>query len=105
MVGVSLTQLYVVVPPVLDVVKLIDVELAPLHTTWLAGSLTCPVGFTVIVKVCAGPVQFTDPLLKVGVTVIVATTGDVPVLIAVNEAMLPVPDANSQCPELTLTHV
>ena len=40
-----------------------------------------------------GPVQLTPPLVKVGVTVIVATTGAVPVLVAINEAILPLPEA------------
>jgi hypothetical protein len=44
-----------------------------------------------MVKVFAGPVQGTEPLVKVGVTVIVAVTGDVPVLTAVNAAILPAP--------------
>ena len=46
-----------------------------------------------MVKVFVGPVQLTPPLVKVGVTTIVAITGAVPVLTAVNEAMFPVPDA------------
>jgi len=29
----------------------------PLHTVWLAGTATVGVGFTVIVKLCATPVQ------------------------------------------------
>ena len=45
-----------------------------------------------MVKVFVGPVQFTPPLLNVGVTTMVATTGADPVLTAVNEAMLPVPE-------------
>jgi hypothetical protein len=45
---------------------------------------------TVIVNVCAGPGQSTDPLLKEGVTVIVADIGAVPVFVAVN-AKGPVP--------------
>ena len=38
-----------------------------------------------------GPVQLTPPLVKVGVTTIVAITGAVPVLTAVKLAMLPMP--------------
>ena len=64
-----------------------------LHTTWFAGWFTCPVGFTVMVKVFVGPAQPIEPLVKVGVTTIVATTGDVPVLTAAKEAILPVPEA------------
>ena len=44
-----------------------------------------------IVKVFAGPVQDTPPLVNVGVTVMVAVTGDVPVLMAANAAILPDP--------------
>ena len=40
-----------------------------------------------------GPSQLTDPLEKWGVMVIVATTGDRPVLVAVKTGILPVPDA------------
>jgi hypothetical protein len=43
----------------------------------------------VIVKVIGVPTQ----LLAVGVTVIVATTGVVPVFVAVNDGKLPVPEA------------
>ena len=63
-----------------------------LQTTWFTGWVTCPVGFTVIVKVFVRPEQLLLPLVKVGVTTIVATTGAVVVLTAVNEAILPVPD-------------
>ena len=48
---------------------------------------------TVIVKVCGVPGQLAVPLVKVGVTVIVAVTGDVPPLVAVNDPMFPVPVA------------
>ena len=46
---------------------------------------------TVIVKVVGVPSQIADPLVKRGVTVIVAVTGDVPVFTAVNAVILPVP--------------
>jgi hypothetical protein len=46
---------------------------------------------TVIVKVSGVPTQ----LLAVGVTVIVATTGAVPVFKAVNDGKLPLPEATS----------
>ena len=93
--GVSFVQAKVVVPPVLVVPKIIEVVDALLQTTWLAGWITCPVGFTVIVKVFVGPVQFTPLLVNVGVTTIVAITGAVPVLVAVNDEMFPIPDAKS----------
>ena len=68
---------------------------ASLHKTWLNGSCTCAVGFTVIVNVFTGPSQVTDPFSKCGVTTIVATTGAVPVFVAVNDAISPVPLAAS----------
>ena len=60
---------------------------------------------TVIVKLVVGPVQGTPPLVKVGVTVIVAVTGDVPVLMAVNAAILPVPLAPSPIEGVLLTQL
>ena len=59
---------------------------------------------TVIVKLVVGPVQGTPPLVKVGVTVIVAVTGDVPVLMAVNAAILPVPLANNPIEGVLFVH-
>jgi hypothetical protein len=44
---------------------------------------------TVIVNVFEEPEQLTVAFVNVGVTVMVATTGEVPVFIAVNAAMLP----------------
>ena len=49
------------------------------------------VGFTVIVKFCGVPVQ----PFKVGVTVMVAVTGEAVAFVAVNTAMFPVPLAPS----------
>lgn len=63
---------------------------APAHTTWLAGGFTVGIGFTVIVNVIAVPGQVT-PLLKFGVTVIVATCGTFVALTAVKLAILPAP--------------
>ena len=80
-------------PPVLVVAKVTAVVEAPLHKTSLEGWLTCPVGLTVMVNVFVGPVQLTPPLVNVGVTTMVAITGQVPLLTAVNEAMFPVPEA------------
>ena len=53
--------------------------------------MTVGVGSTVIVKVIGVPSQ----PLAVGVTVIVEVTEVVPVLVAVNAPMFPVPDAGS----------
>jgi hypothetical protein len=61
----------------------------PLHTVWLEGAVTAGVGFTVTVKLCAVPAQ---PLAE-GVTVMVPAMAEVPPLVPVNAAMLPVPDA------------
>jgi hypothetical protein len=46
-----------------------------------------------MVKDFVGPVQFTLPLLKVGVTIIVATSGVAPIFVAVKEGMFPDPEA------------
>ena len=83
------------VPPVLLVPKVTTVVFDPLQTTWFGGSLTCAEGFTVIEKLSEGPVQLAPPLVNVGVTVIVAVTGEVPALIAANEPIFPVPLAAS----------
>ncbi len=45
--GSLLVQLYMIVPPVVGLVKLIGVELAPLHNTWLATGSIVAVGLTV----------------------------------------------------------
>jgi hypothetical protein len=50
-----LVHAYVIVPPVVGVVKLVGRNEVLLHTTWLAGWLTCAVGLTVIVNVLVGP--------------------------------------------------
>ena len=44
-----------------------------------------------IVKVWVGPLHVILPLVKCGVTTIVATTGAVPILVAVKDAISPVP--------------
>ena len=67
----------------------------PLHNVWLATALTVGIGFTVIVKVIVAPVQVTPALVYVGVTIIVAVTGAPVALVAVKDAMLPVPAAAS----------
>ena len=73
----------------------------PLHTTWVAGWFNCADGFTVIVNTFGVPVQLTPKLVNVGVTVIVATSGTVPVLIAVNDGML-LPEPTDTNPILVL---
>ena len=66
---------------------------APAHTAWLAGWFTFGVGFTVMVKVMDGPTQLVPPLVNVGATVMVAVTGALVALVAVNDRILPEPDA------------
>ncbi len=72
-----------------------------LQTAWSAGSATVGVGFTVIVKALEVPAQ----LLAVGVTVMVATWFVMPVLIAVKEAISPVPEAASPMEVLSLVQL
>lgn len=83
--GVSLVQLYVV-PPTAPV-KFTAATFDPLHITWLATAATVGVGLTVIVKL----VEVPGHPLDTGVTVIVDTTGAVPVFTPVKAAMLPEP--------------
>ena len=103
MAGFVLVHEYVVAPPVLFVLKLTAVIFVPLHTVWSAGSLTCATGLTVNVNVSAVPVQLTPLFVKVGVTVIVAVTGDVPALTAANAVIFPLPDAGSPMPGVLFT--
>ena len=78
----------------------------PLHTTaLLSGVLSSGVGFTVIVNVIGAPLHVIPPLLKRGVTVIVATTGPVVLLIAVKLAILPVPLAANPMLGVLFVHV
>jgi hypothetical protein len=77
------------VEPLMVPVKFIAFVVAPLHKAWLAGCTTLGVGLTVMVNVCGAPGQ---PAAD-GVTVIVAITAALVILIAVNVGMLPVPVA------------
>jgi hypothetical protein len=73
-----------------------------LHTVWLAGvAVSAGVGFTVTVKLCAVPVQ---PPAD-GVTVMTPDIADVPPLVAVNDAILPVPEAARPVAVLVFTQV
>ena len=92
--GESFIQLYVVVPSVFSVVNDISVVSSVLHNIWLSIESTWPEGVTVIVNVCDGPSQLTSAFVNIGVTIIVATTGIVPVLIPLNEDIFPVPEAS-----------
>lgn len=63
------------------------------HSDWLATEFATDVGFTVMVNVLEVPTQLTLPLVKVGVTVIVAVTGALVVFVAIKDAILPEPVA------------
>ncbi len=63
------------------------------------------VGLTVIVNVIGVPVQSVPPFRKLGVTVIVAVTGALVALVAVNDAMSPVPLAARPIDGVLLVHV
>jgi hypothetical protein len=92
--GVLFTQLKTTLLPPLPLLGLtnaIAVVDDPLQSTWLATALTVAVGFTVMVNVDAIPTQLTPLFVNVGVTVIVATTGVVVLLVAVNVGIFPVP--------------
>ena len=84
----SFVQLYEVAPlPA----KVIAVVLDPAQIVWLPGLFTTGVGLTVMVKLCGVPLQLTVLNVYTGVTVIVATTGLLPVLVAVKLPVAPVP--------------
>ncbi|MNT86131.1 hypothetical protein D3C72_2263820 [compost metagenome] len=55
-------------------------------------------------KVFVVPLQSTLPLLKDGVTIIVATIGVVPLLIALKEGISPFPDAGNPIEAVLLVH-
>jgi len=90
-----------VVPGTL-LVNTTDGTAAPLQYVALATAFTVGTGFTVIVNTIGAPVHVVPDAVSdtEGVTVIVAVTGDVPLLIAVNDAMLPVPFAARPIPGL-----
>lgn len=74
------------------VAKFMAANVLPLHIVLLDGVVTFAEGFTVIVKVIGVPLQLLV-LVNIGVTVTVVTTGAFPVLVAVKEAIFPVPEA------------
>lgn len=73
--------------PATEPVKAIGETTTLLHKTWLETLLTTGVGLTVIVNVCAEPLQ----LFARGVTLRVAVRGEDVVLATANDAILPVP--------------
>ena len=81
-------QSYVTPLPILPVKSIAPVD-TPLHLVRLESGSTVGVGLTVMVKETGVPSQS----LIFGVTVIVPVIGEVPVLVAVNEPILPVPVA------------
>jgi hypothetical protein len=81
------TQLYTIVPPVVGLLKLTAAVAVLLHTTWLVIGFTNGVGLTVMVKVIGVPGQ----PAAVGVTVIVATSGPLVGLVAMNDGISPLP--------------
>ena len=58
-----------------------------------------------MVNVIAVPTQLTPAFTKVGVTVIVAVTGAVPVLVAVNDGIFPAPLAANPMDGALLTQL
>ncbi len=94
-----------VVPPVEVVEKVTWLVVALWQTVWLVGWSTCAEGLTVMVNEVVGPSHVTELCSKWGVTVMVATTGEVPLLVAVNELMSPLPEAASPIDGVLLTQV
>ena len=86
-------------------VKLMAAVGLPLQSNWLAGWLTLAVGFTVIVNVVDGPLQLIPPLVNTGVMVMVAVTGVLPVLMAVNDGIVLAPLAPNPIDRLLLVQL
>lgn len=80
MVGLLLVHLKVVFPPVLFVENVMGDETEPLHSSTGETGLTWAAGFTVMVKDDEFPEHVTTPSVKDGVTVIMASNGEVPAL-------------------------
>ena len=93
------------VVPLTELLNTVIPAEAPLQYTWLATAFTVPAGFTMIVKVLLVPTQLTPPFTNVGVTVIVAVTGAVPVLVAVNDGIFPAPLAANPMDGALLTQL
>lgn len=91
--GLVFVQAYVLVPPEFEDPKVIAATVFPLQTSMFVGLVTFAFGLTVIVKVFVKPIQLVPLLVNVGVTIIVATTGEFPLLMVVKAVMFPLPDA------------
>ena len=76
----------------LVVAKLIAGNVVLLHTVLFVIVDTLALGFTIIVKVIGVPLQFVL-FVNIGVTVMVAVTGDVPLFTALKAVIFPEPDA------------
>ena len=88
-----------VVPAVSDVGVYVNAALLQ-RSAGVRVLLSAGVGLTVMVNDCGVPAQPSNE----GVTVMVAVTGAVPELVAVNEAMLPVPLAASPIVGVLFVH-
>ena len=73
-----------------------------MQSVWLETEFTVGIGFTVMVKVVGVPVQVTPALVNRGIAVMLAVTGAVVALVAVNDPILPVPLAASPIVVLSL---
>ena len=71
----------------------------------MAGAVTLGVGFTLITKEVVPPLQLIPPPVNTEVTVTVEEIGAVVPLVAINEAMLPLPDATKPTAVLELAQV
>jgi hypothetical protein len=100
MLGVLFVQLNTV--PVTGLVNVTAVVAAPLHNTWLAGVFTLGVGLTVSVAIIAGPSQpfILGIIVKVTITGVVAVVVNVPAILPVPLAAIPVAVAT-----LSLVHL
>ena len=94
-------QLYTIVPPVVGLEKMTAAVGLLLHTTWFGTGFTTGVGFTVMVNVIVGPGQ----PLAIGVTVIVATTGALVVLVAMKLGISPLPAGASPIDGVSLVQL
>jgi hypothetical protein len=96
----------VIVAPVVDEVKATALVAVFEQTVW-SGNENCTIGagLTVMVNCFVGPEQVTVALVYLGVTMIVAITGVIPILTAVNAAISPEPLAASPIDGVLFVHV
>jgi hypothetical protein len=100
MVALSLVQVKLVPGPT-GLETAVNDAVTLLQKVWFAMGLTVGVGFTVIEYVNGVPMQ----ALAVGVIVMAAFIGEIPLLVAVNAGMFPVPVAARPMAVLVLDHV